>query len=77
MQNEAKNLYFFKIGLLFFYPFILQIIGRGPRSDLKITPLNLEFYGRYTCKAKNPHGEAEHEIELHEAREPSFVQQVK
>lgn len=54
-----------------------QIYGRGPRSDLIVTPLSLQYYGRYTCKAENPHGKAQHEIELHEAREPSNVQQVK
>lgn len=52
-------------------------MGRGPRSDLIVTPLELDYYGRYTCKAENPHGKAQHEIELVEAREPSYVQQVK
>ena len=53
-----------------------QIYGRGPRSDLIVTPLSLEYYGRYTCKAENPHGDSLHEIELIEAREPSYVQQA-
>ena len=53
-----------------------QVVGHGPRSDLIITPLDLQYYGRYTCKAVNPHGEAFFEIDLKEAREPSYVQQV-
>jgi hypothetical protein len=53
-----------------------QVVGHGPRSDLIITPLDLQYFGRYTCKAVNPHGEAFFEIDLKEAREPSFVQQV-
>ena len=55
---------------------IIKVVGHGPRSDLIITPLDLQYYGRYTCKAVNPHGEAFFEIDLKEAREPSFVQQV-
>ena len=54
----------------------LKVVGHGPRSDLIVTPLNLQYYGRYTCKAVNPHGEAFQEIELKEAREPSYIQQV-
>ena len=54
-----------------------QVVGHGPRSDLIITPLDLQYFGRYTCKAVNPHGEAFFEIDLKEAREPSFVQQVR
>jgi len=53
-----------------------EVIGRGPRSDLTITPLDRQYFGVYTCKAENPHGEAFQEIELHEAREPSYVQQA-
>lgn len=54
----------------------LRIVGNGPRSDLIITPLDQQYYSRYTCKAFNPHGEAFHEIELEEAREPSYIQQA-
>ena len=43
---------------------------------MTITPLDRQYFGVYTCKAENPHGEAFQEIELHEAREPSYVQQV-
>ena len=53
-----------------------EIYGKGPRSDLIVTPLSLQYYGRYTCKSENPHGDASHEIELIEAREPSYVQQA-
>lgn len=53
-----------------------KVVGHGPRSDLIVTPLDLQYYGRYTCKAVNPHGEAFHEIELNEAREPSYIQQA-
>ncbi len=53
-----------------------RVVGHGPRSDLIVTPLDLQYYGRYTCKAVNPHGEAFYEIELKEAREPSYIQQV-
>jgi hypothetical protein len=38
--------------------------------------LDLQYYGRYTCKAVNPHGESFYEIELKEAREPSYIQQA-
>ena len=55
----------------------LKVVGHGPRSDLIVTPLDLQYYGRYTCKAVNPHGEAFQEIILNEAREPSYIQQVK
>lgn len=54
-----------------------QIIGEGPRSDLKVTPLEDDYYGRYTCQAKNQYGMAQHEIELQEAHEPSRIQQVR
>ena len=55
----------------------LKVVGHGPRSDLIVTPLDLQYYGRYTCKAVNPHGEAFQEIILNEAREPSYIQQVR
>ena len=41
-----------------------RVFGHGPRSDLVVTPLDLQYYGRYTCKAINPHGEAFYEIGL-------------
>jgi len=53
-----------------------RVYGHGPRSDLIVTPLDLQYYGRYTCKAINPHGESFYEIELKEAREPGSLQQA-
>jgi len=53
-----------------------RVFGHGPRSDLIVTPLDLQYYGRYTCKAINPHGEAFYEIDLREAREPGTIQQA-
>ncbi len=29
----------------------LKVVGHGPRSDLIVTPLDLQYYGMYTCKA--------------------------
>ena len=40
----------------------LRVVGHGPRSDLIVTPLDLQYYGMYTCKAVNPHGEAFHQV---------------
>ena len=42
-----------------------RVYGHGPRSDLIVTPLDLQYYGRYTCKAINPHGEAFYEIGMY------------
>ncbi|CAB4060807.1 NCAM [Lepeophtheirus salmonis] len=53
-----------------------RVFGKGPRSDLIVTPLTRQYYGRYTCKAFNNHGQASHEISLKEAEEPSMIQQV-
>jgi len=53
-----------------------EIKGHGPSSDLTVTPLKSEYYGKYKCKAQNPYGEAFHEIELEEAHEPSQIQQA-
>jgi len=43
----------------------------------QIVPLGIKYYGRYTCKAMNPHGSAEHLIVLKEAKPPSDVLQAK
>jgi len=43
----------------------------------QVTPLGTKYYGRYTCRAVNPHGSAEHVIVLKEARPPSEVLQTK
>ena len=39
----------------------------------------MDYYGRYTCKAENPHGKAQHEIDFREARygcEYFFVKKI-
>ncbi|XP_021918912.1 fasciclin-2 isoform X4 [Zootermopsis nevadensis] len=51
--------------------------GEGPWSSLQITPLDRKYYGRYTCKAVNQHGSAEHVIVLKEAKRPSEILQAK
>jgi hypothetical protein len=43
----------------------------------QVLPIDRKYYGRYTCKAMNPHGLAEHVITLKEARPPSDVLQAK
>jgi len=43
----------------------------------QVVPLDNKYYGRYTCKAVNPHGSAEHLIILREAKQPSPVLQTK
>lgn len=55
----------------------LKKFGEGPLSSLQVTPLGTKYYGRYTCRAVNPHGSAEHVIVLKEARPPSEVLQTK
>lgn len=55
----------------------LKKFGEGPQSTLQVLPLDRKYYGRYTCKAVNPHGSAEHVITLKEARAPSAILQAK
>jgi len=55
----------------------LRKFGEGPLSSLQVLPLDQKYYARYTCKAVNPHGSAEHLIILKEARHPSEVLQAK
>ena len=45
------------------------IKGHGPSTDLTVTPLKSEYYGKYRCQAENPLGHVFHEIELKEAHE--------
>jgi len=54
-----------------------QIIGRGPASVLRVTPSAIKYYREYKCRAENPLGAAEYEIELEEAREPGVINQAK
>ena len=53
-----------------------RVFGHGPRSDLIVTPLDLQYYGRYTCKAINPHGEAFYEIGMYASVE-NYVEKKK
>ncbi|XP_059484777.1 fasciclin-2 isoform X2 [Neocloeon triangulifer] len=55
----------------------IQQIGNGPESTLQIIPIDRRYYGVYKCRAKNIHGEAEHEILLREAHPPSEILQAK
>lgn len=55
----------------------LKKFGEGPLSSLQVLPIDRKYYGRYTCKAVNPHGSAEHLIILKEARAPSDILQAK
>jgi len=43
----------------------------------QVLPLDTKYYARYTCKAVNPHGSAEHMIILKEAKTPSQILQTK
>jgi len=55
----------------------LKKFGDGPLSSLQVLPIDRKYYGRYTCKAVNPHGEAQHLIILKEAKPPSDILQAK
>ncbi|PSN54959.1 Fasciclin-2 [Blattella germanica] len=55
----------------------IKKIGEGPMSTLRITPINQKYYGHYKCIARNTHGNAEHKIELKEAKPPSEIFQAK
>ncbi|XP_050443303.1 fasciclin-2 isoform X2 [Adelges cooleyi] len=51
--------------------------GKGPYSDLLVTPVDQRYYGVYTCFTKNIHGENNAYITLREAHRPSRVSQAK
>lgn len=55
----------------------LQIEGNGPRSDLIVTPRERRYYTAYKCVAKNRLGQAEHIMELREARIPDAITHAK
>lgn len=55
----------------------LRIEGNGPRSDLIVIPRERRYYTAYKCVAKNRLGQAEHIMELREARIPSIIPQAK
>ncbi|XP_055640288.1 fasciclin-2 isoform X3 [Toxorhynchites rutilus septentrionalis] len=55
----------------------LKIEDHGFRSDLIITPRDPRYYTSYKCVATNRLGNAEHVMELREARIPEAVAQAK
>lgn len=55
----------------------VQKFGKGPYSNLQVTPVDQRYYGVYTCFTKNIHGENSAYITLREARRPSKVSQGK
>jgi len=55
----------------------VQKFGKGPYSNLLVTPVDQRYYGVYTCLTKNIHGENNAQITLREARRPSKVSQTK
>ncbi|XP_031621318.1 fasciclin-2 isoform X3 [Contarinia nasturtii] len=55
----------------------LQIEGNGPRSDLLVIPRERRYYTAYKCVARNRLGQAEHLMELREARIPDVIPQAK
>lgn len=55
----------------------LRIEGQGPRSDLIVFPRERRYYTAYKCVAKNRLGQAEHIMELREARIPDIIPQAK
>jgi neurocan core protein len=56
---------------------VLEKIGNGPISILRVVPLDRRFYTSYKCIAANPHGTREHIIELKEASKPAELQGSK
>lgn len=55
----------------------VQKFGKGPYSNLLVTPVDQRYYGVYTCLTKNIHGENNAHITLREAHRPSKVSQAK
>ncbi|XP_025420023.1 fasciclin-2-like isoform X1 [Sipha flava] len=55
----------------------VQKFGKGPYSNLLVTPVDPRYYGVYKCLAKNIHGENSALITLREAHRPSKVSQAK
>ena len=53
-----------------------EILGHGPLSILRVSPLAGKYYGHYTCKAENIYDSAQHKIELIQAHEPTQIQQA-
>lgn len=55
----------------------IEIVGKGPRSDLLIRPRGRHYYTAYKCVASNPLGTSEIMMELREARIPGAVEQAR
>ncbi|XP_015370369.1 PREDICTED: fasciclin-2-like [Diuraphis noxia] len=55
----------------------VQKFGKGPYSNLLVTPVDQHYYGVYSCLTKNIHGENTAQITLREAHRPSKVSQTK
>lgn len=55
----------------------LQVEEFAPRSDLLVIPRERRYYRAYKCIARNRHGQAEHIMELREARIPEPIPQAK
>ncbi|CAI6366710.1 unnamed protein product [Macrosiphum euphorbiae] len=55
----------------------VQKFGKGPYSNLLVTPVDQRYYGVYSCLTKNIHGENNAQITLREAHRPSKVSQAK
>ena len=53
-----------------------KVYGNGPLTYLEVSPLSGKYFGDYLCRAENPHGSANHSIELIRAQEPTIIQQV-
>lgn len=51
--------------------------GKGPYSNLQVTPIDQRYYGVYACHTKNILGENVAYITLREAHRPSKVSQAK
>lgn len=56
---------------------MIQQFGNGPKSVLKIVPIDRRYYTSYKCIAMNTHGTREHLIELREASKPGELLNVK
>lgn len=56
---------------------LLEKIGNGPISTLRVVPLDRRYYTNYKCIAANPHGTREHIIELREASKPVEILSAK
>lgn len=56
---------------------MLEQIGNGPTSVLRVLPIDRRYYTQYRCVAANTHGTREIMIELKEATKPGNLIDVK